>query len=300
MDLSVILIILQLIYLEGILSIDNAAVLAALVSPLPSDEPVPWPRILRWLSKPVHRIFGPQRMAALKVGLLGAYLGRGLMLVLASYIIRNPWLIFLGALYLIKLGADHLGDEATYSTNPDGENIHVATIQTAEKGFWSVVLSVELADLAFSLDNVVAAVALSNRLWVVMTGVAIGILTMRFAAGIFVLLIEREPILKPAAFILVFIIGMEVLIQRLTGIHLGDLTRFSISAGTILLTIVYAHLPPLQWVGRRLRWIRSVFRGVNLVLSFAVRPVVWVFSSFVSGLKVIGGRITTAMRQERL
>lgn len=53
-----------------------------------------------------------------------------------------------------------------------------------------------------------AAVALSNRLWVVMTGVAIGILTMRFAAGIFVFLIEREPILKPAAFILVFIIGM--------------------------------------------------------------------------------------------
>jgi tellurite resistance protein TerC len=222
------------------------------------------------------------------------------MLVMASYILRNPWLIFVGALYLIKLGAEHLSDEGTYSPDPEVEHVPARAVEAAEKGFWSVVLSVELADLAFSLDNVVAAVALSNRLWVVMTGVAIGILTMRFAAGIFVFLIEREPILKPAAFILVFIIGMEVLIQRVTGIHLSDLARFSISAGTIVLTIAYAHLPPLQWVGRRLRWIRLVLGGVNQALSLAVRPLVLAVSFVLSGLKAAGERITTALRQERL
>lgn len=80
----------------------------------------------------MHRIFGPQRMAALKVGLLGTYLGRGLMLVMASYIIWKPWLIFLGALYLIKLEAEHLSDEATYASDPVGEHVPVATGQAAQ------------------------------------------------------------------------------------------------------------------------------------------------------------------------
>ncbi len=62
-----------------------------------------------------------------------------------------------------------------------------------KRSFWIVVLNVELADLAFSLDNVVAAVSLSDKLWVVMIGVALGIVTMRFAAGIFTWMIKREP-----------------------------------------------------------------------------------------------------------
>jgi len=91
-DLGFVYIILQVIFLEGILSIDNAAVLGALVSVLPKDEGVPWPGPLKFLGPPVHRLLGGQRPAALKVGLLGAYLGRGFMLLLANCVIHNHYL----------------------------------------------------------------------------------------------------------------------------------------------------------------------------------------------------------------
>jgi len=90
-----------------------------------------------------------------------------------------------------------------------------------EVGFLGIVLAVELADLAFSLDNVVAVVALSDNLYIVMFGVAIGIITMRFAAGIFTLMIMKEPILKPAAYIVVFNIGTELLLDEFAHIQLG-------------------------------------------------------------------------------
>jgi tellurite resistance protein TerC len=79
--IGVITIVIQLIFLEGILSIDNAAVLGAMVSVLPNDKPVPYPRPLKFLQHFTDRVLGMQQMAALKVGLLGAYIGRGTMLI---------------------------------------------------------------------------------------------------------------------------------------------------------------------------------------------------------------------------
>jgi tellurite resistance protein TerC len=108
MDWSTIVIVVQLIFLEGILSIDNAAVLGAMAAPLPTDQPIPWPQFLRGLAEPSQRIFGMQREAALKVGLLGAYVGRFLMLLIAAFIIENPWLRLLGAIYLVYLAVEHI------------------------------------------------------------------------------------------------------------------------------------------------------------------------------------------------
>lgn len=89
-DSGVIFIIIQLIFLEGILSLDNAAVLGAMVAPLPDDQPIPWPAALRGLGDRLDPLLGMQRDAALKVGLLGAYVGRGIMLAIATVIIQNP------------------------------------------------------------------------------------------------------------------------------------------------------------------------------------------------------------------
>src|SRR6266508_4940915 len=106
----VIIIILQLIFLEGILSIDNAAVIGALVSPLPDDKHVVWPKALDRIGEWLHPILGNQRMAALRVGLLGAYVGRGLMLFLTSFLIHNSWIKIIGAAYLINMAFDSLED----------------------------------------------------------------------------------------------------------------------------------------------------------------------------------------------
>jgi len=106
----IVIIIVQLIFLEGILSIDNAAVIGALVTPLPDDKRVEWPHALQGFGKWLHPVLGNQRMAALRVGLLGAYLGRGAMLFMTSFLINNSWIKLIGAAYLIHLAFENLGD----------------------------------------------------------------------------------------------------------------------------------------------------------------------------------------------
>ena len=268
MDLSIFIIVLQLIFLEGVLSIDNAAVLGAMVTPLSDHIKIPWPTFLQKFHKPLDKFFGNQRGAALKVGLLGAYFGRGIMLLMASFIIQNPWLKLVGAAYLIRLAFENLS-----ASTGGGEGEEDSMQRVKEKTFWITVVNVELMDLAFSLDNVVAAVSLSDKLWVVMLGVAIGILAMRFAAGLFSYVVEREPILKEAAYILVLNIGIELLLEDLAHVEISDWMRFGISIGTIALALAYAHLKPLQFFRPVLIWVGQGFSNLNELISWALVPV---------------------------
>ena len=263
----ILVIVLQLIFLEGILSIDNAAVIGALVSPLPNDQEVPWPGRLEKLGKILHPFLGFQRLAALRVGLLGAYIGRGAMLFFTSFLIHNSWIKIIGAIYLIHLAFDNLED-ISGSGDEDGA-IEPIKVQS----FWATVLTVELMDLVFSIDNVVAAVSLSEQIWVVMLGVGIGILTMRFAAGIFSYAVEREPILKQAAYILVLNIGVELILDQVWHVEISDLLRFGISILTITLALAYAHIPFLQKFRFVLIWLAQ---GIGIINEF----VDWLFLPF--------------------
>ena len=261
---SVVLIVLQLIFLEGILSIDNAAVLGALVAPLPDHKGIPWPRALEKFGKRIHRFTGNQRTAALRVGLLGAYVGRGAMLFLASILIHNPWIKLVGAAYLIRLAFDELGDSTP------GVETEEEKRAAAGKTFWSVVLTVEIMDLIFSIDNVIAAVALSSKLWVVLLGVGIGILTMRFAAGLFSYAVQREPILKEAAYVLILNIGIQLILDQVWKVEISDLLRFGISAAIILLALAYARIPFLKKFQPALYWLT---KGMGIMNDF----VTWLF-----------------------
>ncbi|MGQ0549195.1 MAG: TerC family protein [Armatimonadota bacterium] len=291
-DWSALLIILQLVYLEGILSIDNAAVLGAMVSRLPRGEPIPWPGPLRFLQAPVHRLLGGQQLAALKAGLFGAYVGRGSMLFAAAWVVQNRWLLLLGGFYLIYLAFAHFGAEAEEAEHLDREP---GRIPAAARSFWMVVLNVELADMAFSIDNVVAAVALSREMWVVLTGVFLGIVTMRFAAGIFVRLIEREPILEATAYLLVFVIGLELFAEELLGVHFSHAGKFAISLGVIAMTLTYARVPALQALGRRLRWIRRGLGLLSAAIRMLVRPLGWA----VKGTARVGRNAINTTRSRR-
>ena len=215
-------------------------------------------------------------MAALRVGLLGAYVGRGAMLFLTSFLIHNSWIKLIGAVYLIHLAFDNLED-ATGGGDEDGE---VKPIKV--QSFWATVLTVEIMDLIFSIDNVVAAVSLSDMIWVVMLGVGIGILTMRYAAGIFSYAVEREPILKQAAYILVLNIGVELILDQVWHIELPDLVRFGISVVTILLALAYAHIPFLQKFRFVLMWLA---KGIGIVNEF----VDWLFLPFKAVFNLIAG-----------
>ncbi|MGB9754076.1 MAG: tellurium resistance protein TerC [Roseiflexus castenholzii] len=259
MDIAAVTIIIQLIFLEGILSIDNAAVLGAMVAHLPNDRPIPWPPVLRFLTAWSQRVLGYQREAALKVGLLGAYVGRGLMLALASVIIHVPWLRAIGAAYLVYLAFHHFAELYHAHRAEAGHD----PIPRARGGFWSTVLAIELADLAFSIDNVIAAVALSDAFWVVMTGVAIGILVMRFAATIFTRMIAWEPALQTGAFLLLLAIGAELLAEEMWHVHIEEMTQFVISASILILTVVVARTPlrvPVALAARPLIWLSAMIQ----------------------------------------
>jgi len=285
-DFGIVGIIVQLIFLEGILSIDNAAVLGAMVSILPKDQPVPYPRSLHFLQAWTDRVLGMQRLAALKVGLLGAYLGRALMLVLASHVMNNDWLRILGAAYLIKLAFEHLAqpDLLEYEEEVDVPRM-------PGKAFWLVVLNLELADLAFSLDNVVAAVALSRDLWVVLLGVGLGIVTMRFAAGIFTHLIEKEPVLATAAYLIVLNIGAELLLEEFFHFQFADWQKFAISLGTIGLCVVGVRLKFLHPVFNPiLRGLRRGMDRVNRLVNGVLWPLLFLIKLPFQGLSLVRNR----------
>jgi tellurite resistance protein TerC len=263
----VIVIVLQLIFLEGILSIDNAAVLGALVAPLPDDQHVKWPRSLRRLGHGLRPVLGKQRTAALRVGLLGAYVGRGAMLFLASFLISNSWIRLVGAAYLIRLAFDYLGELGAQAAGPEQGRASINP-----DSFWLTVLTVEVMDLIFSIDNVVAAVSLSSEIWVVLLGVAIGILAMRFAAGIFSYAVEREPVLRPAAYILILSIGIQLIFEQLSKVEINDLLRFTISVAVIVLALAYAHSSLLRKLRFVLVWLAGLIRFVNRLIDWILLP----------------------------
>jgi tellurite resistance protein TerC len=236
LDIAALTILVQLIFLECILSIDNAAVMGAMVAHLPNDLPTPWPESLSATFAWADSILGSQRAAALKVGLFGAYAGRILMLALASVIVELTWIQALGALYLLYLGGSHFL-KLSYAGGASGAD---QPARARGRGFWSVVLALNLADMAFSLDNVVAAVALSDRLWVVILGVGIGIVIIRFGATLFTRMIEWEPAMEHAAYLLLLAIGGELLLKLWLHIEIGDLEKFAISLGILALTVLVA------------------------------------------------------------
>ena len=83
--------------------------------------------------------------------------------------------------------------------------------------FWKTVAVIELTDIAFAVDSILAAIALAggrnSKLWVIITGGILGMILMRFAAAIFIRLLDRFPRFEIAAYLLVILIGMKLLVD---------------------------------------------------------------------------------------
>lgn len=196
MDSATLIVIINLFFLESLLSVDNAAVLAVMVKDLPGD----------------------QKTKALRYGLLGAYVFRGLCLFLAAWLIKILWLKIVGGLYLLWLVYGHFtkaNDSIEEASDTSDSKIFNLAKRIGLSPFWSTVILVEVMDLAFSIDNVFAAVALSDVFWVIMIGVGIGILAMRFVAGWFVRMIKKYPSLEKSAFIVIALLGLKLIISGL-------------------------------------------------------------------------------------
>jgi predicted tellurium resistance membrane protein TerC len=77
----------------------------------------------------------------------------------------------------------------------------------------TVVGTLALTDLAFSLDSVAAAIAVTDRLWLVMAGGVIGVVAMRLTAELFIRWLEIYRHLETAGFLAVGLVGLRLLLR---------------------------------------------------------------------------------------
>ena len=281
----------NLIIIESLLSVDNAAVLATMVMDLPQKE----------------------RDKALKYGIWGAYIFRGLAMIFAAFLLGFWWLKPLGGMYLLWLVVDQFKSKLGYGekgsiifkilslfgimmliqndgtineialwslrslaavfigyliyafiklkedNEDDGEinksnNAVYKFFQNKIGVFWSTVILVEIMDMAFSIDNVFAAVAFTPNIILVCTGVFIGILAMRFIAQWFVRLMEKYKFLETAAFVVIAILGIKLLLSiyehfyPVTGLsvflksHTADITISVLTVSIFFIPIITSML----------------------------------------------------------
>jgi YkoY family integral membrane protein len=205
-----------LVALEGLLSADNALVIAVMVLGLPKRE---------------HR-------AALHYGLIGAFAFRIVATLLAMYLMRLVWVKLLGGLYLLYLAYSHFhGGKSEEERRAPPK----ATAWLGMSAFWATVVRVELVNLAFSIDSILVAVAVSPKRWVVLSGGIIGIVAMRLVVGQLIALIERLPTLVDAAFIIIAWVGIKLTLDYLhaAGFLHVEIPQW-ISLGLILVILAVA------------------------------------------------------------
>lgn len=186
-----------LIGLEGLLAADNALVLAIMVKHLEETE----------------------RRKALFYGLVGAFVLRFGSLFVISFLIDFWQIQAIGAIYLLFISLRYIIER--YRPRK-AEKVK----KTKQSGFWMTVFKVEIADLAFAVDSILAAVALAvalpptglfsigsldgGQFIVIFLGGMIGVILMRFAANLFVKLLAERPGLELAAFIIVGWVGVKL------------------------------------------------------------------------------------------
>ncbi|MGB6301491.1 MAG: DUF475 domain-containing protein [Rivularia sp. (in: cyanobacteria)] len=176
------IVLLILIFLEAILSADNAIALAAIAQGLED--------------KKLER-------QALNFGLVVAYVLRITLLLTATWVQKYWQFELIGAAYLLWLVFQH------FITEEDEGSEHTARYAS----LWQVIPVIAFTDLAFSLDSVTTAIAVSDTKWLVITGTTIGIVTLRFMAGLFIRWLDEFVYLEDAGYITVAFVGLRLLLR---------------------------------------------------------------------------------------
>lgn len=175
------MLLLVLVALEAVLSADNAVALASISQGL-ADEKL--------------------RRQALNIGLMLAYILRMTLIVAATWVVRYWQFQLLGAAYLLWLVFQYF-----IAKDEDGEN----TGKSKFSSLWQVIPTIAITDLAFSLDSVATAIAVSTDTWLVISGATIGIIILRFMAGLFIRWLEEYTHLEDAGYITVGLVGLKLL-----------------------------------------------------------------------------------------
>ena len=208
-----------LVVLEGLLSADNAMVLAVLVLGLPKRE----------------------QQKALRYGILGAFAFRILAILLAVYLIQIQIVMLLGAAYLLWLPYHHFSGSEDAA---DRRSPKPAKSWLGMSPFWSTVVKVELTDIVFAIDSILLAVAMSNKTWVIITGGILGVIAMRLVIGQLLVLVHRYPPLVDGAFVIIAWVGIKLLLEYM---HDAGFVGFEIPKWFSLGLVVVIFVASLIW-----------------------------------------------------
>ena len=207
-----------LVLLEGLLSADNALVLAILVLGLPRG----------------------QQRKSLRYGIAGAFAFRILATLLAVQLLAFGWVKLVGAAYLLYLTFKHFFG---HGGTTERRSIPQARAAFGLSAFWATVVKVELTDIVFAIDSILVAVAMSSKTWVIIAGGIFGIIAMRLVIGQLLAIVRRYPALVDGAFIIIAWVGIKLLIEYL---HLEGLIHFQVnkwmSFGLIVLIFLVSYL----------------------------------------------------------
>ena len=206
-----------LVVLEGLLSADNALVLAVMILGLPRLD----------------------QKKALRYGLVGAFGFRTLATALATHLIRVGWVKILGGLYLIYLTLQHFtqGGSAEERVRPKPAHPWLGL-----SALWGTVVKVELVNIAFSVDSILVAVAMSRKFWVVLTGGLLGIVAIRVVIGQLLSIVRRYPTIVDGAFVIIAWVGIKLLLEYLNTagyIHFEIDRWLSLAMIVVIFTVAY-------------------------------------------------------------
>ena len=178
-----------LVVLELVLSADNAVALAA---------------IARSGQRP------KQERLALNIGIGLALVLRLGLIVVAQWVLQNAWVQLLAALYLLWLFVEHLRSQqdAADLESSDGKN-------SGSRSLLKTVVLLAFTDLAFSIDSVAAAVAISDQILLIGTGTIIGIVALRFTSELFIRWLDVYPRLETAGFLAVAFVALRLIVHVL-------------------------------------------------------------------------------------
>ncbi|MEH2193706.1 MAG: hypothetical protein V7K98_13860 [Nostoc sp.] len=177
------IVLLILVLLEALLSADNAIALAAIARGLEDKE---------------------LERKALNFGLVVAYVLRITLILTATWVQQFWQFELLGAAYLLWLVFQHFTSQESEDDQHHGPRFN---------SLLQAIPVIAFTDLAFSLDSVTTAIAVSQEKWLVLTGATIGIITLRFMAGLFIRWLDEYENLEDAGYVTVALVGLRLLLK---------------------------------------------------------------------------------------
>ena len=175
------LLVLSLAGLEILLSVDNAVVLAVMAKNLKPED----------------------QKKALRYGMAGAFVFRFLMILIAAELVKYEFMKILGGVYLLWVWIHY------FLSKNKGPKVETKSYPS----FWKTVFAIELTDLVFAIDSILAAFAITSNIWVIILGSIIGIIGVRFAAGFVIKILQSFPALETLAYLLIGGVAIKVVLE---------------------------------------------------------------------------------------